>query len=139
MGRHLRLFRRKQAAPPPRLVDDGTLTELGGVTEVEDVAAGDGVTLAALSAQVEAGQPVLIRHVLLVNDAAAAEALAAAVATEGYDTRIDTRDGGWTWIVAATETTADLSPARTARARARMTSLAARHGAEYEGWHAATP
>ena len=51
---------------------------------------------------------------------------------------LDTSDGGWTWIVRASET-ALLTPVHAARARARFTSLASRHGAEYEGWEAAAP
>jgi hypothetical protein len=62
--------------------------------------------------------------VLLVNDPARAEALAAEVRTAGYDVRIDTHDGGWTWIVAAAGTEADA---------AWFGAAAARHGAEYEG------
>ena len=77
--------------------------------------------------------PVTVSHVLLVNDPAAAEALAAAARDGGYDVRLDTSDGGWTWIVRASET-ALLTPARAALARARFTALAARYNAEYEGW-----
>lgn len=128
------LFRRKKAAPPEPLADDGTLTEVG---RAESVEAGDGAAIAAIAASgVDLTRPVLLRHVLLVNDPAAAEALAAAAGAAGYDVRIDTLDGGWTWIVRATET-ALLTAVHAARARARLTSLASRHGAEYEGWEAA--
>ena len=128
------LFRRKKAAPPAALADDGTLTEVGGAESVE---AGDGAAIEAIAASgVDLAHPVLLRHVLLVNDPAAAEALAAAAGADGYDVRLDTHDGGWTWIVRATET-AVLTPVHAARARARLTSLASRHGAEYEGWEAA--
>lgn len=128
------LFRRRRAAEPVRLADDGTLTEVG---HAESVEAGDGAAVAAIAASgVDLAAPVHVRHVLLVNDPAAAEALAAAVRADGYDVRLDTHDGGWTWIVRASET-ALLTPLHAARARARLTSLASRHGAEYEGWEAA--
>lgn len=136
MGRHLRLFRRKQDPPPVALADDGTLTEVGSGV---DAAAGDGAAISAIAESgVDLSAPLLLRHVLLVNDPAAAEALAAAVREDGYDVRLDTHDGGWTWIVHAAET-AVLTPVHAARARARLTSLASRHGAEYEGWQAAAP
>ena len=130
------LFRRRRRAEVVEpLADDGTLTEVG---RAEAVAA-DGEAVAAIAASgVDLSVPVLLRHVLLVNDPAAAEALSAAALADGYDVRIDTHDGGWTWIVRATET-AVLTPLHAARARARLTSLASRHGAEYEGWEAATP
>ena len=112
------------------------MTDVG---RAESVEAGDGTAVEAIAASgVDLTRPVLLRHVLLVNDPAAAEAVAAAVRDDGYDVRIDTHDGGWTWIVRATET-ALLTAVHVARARARLTSLASRHGAEYEGWEAATP
>lgn len=98
--------------------------------------ADDAAAVAALDLDLSA--PVAVRHVLLVHDPAAAEALAAAVRDDGYGVRIDTHDGGWTWIVRASET-ALLTPDHAAGARARLTSLASRHGAVYEGWEAATP
>ena len=109
------------------------------VGRAESVEAGDGAAVESIAASgVDLSRPVLLRHVLLVNDPAAAEALAEAVRADGYDVRIDTHDGGWTWIVRATET-AVLTAVHAARARARFTSLASRHGAEYEGWEAAAP
>lgn len=69
------------------------------------------------------------RHVLLVNDPARAEALAAALRSAGHDVRIDTHDGGWTWIVLVTGDVEE----------AWLGALAARHGAEYEGSEPATP
>lgn len=130
------LFRRRKPEPAPVLVDDGSLHEVG---RAESVEAGDGAAVEAIAASgVDLTRPVLLRHVLLVNDPAAAEALAAAVGADGYEVRIDTSDGGWTWIVRASET-AVLTAVHAARARARLTSLASRHGAEYEGWEAAAP
>ena len=130
------LFRRRKPEPAPALADDGTLHEVG---RAESVEAGDGAAVEAIAASgVDLSRPVLLRHVLLVNDPAAAEALAEAVRADGYDVRIDTHDGGWTWIVRATET-ALLTAVHAARARARLTSLASRHGAEYDGWEAAAP
>ena len=130
------LFRRRKRDPAPVLVDDGSLHDIG---RAESVEAGDGAAVAAIAASgTDLSQPVLLRHVLLVNDPAAAEALAAAVRADGYDVRIDTSDGGWTWIVRASETTV-LTAVHAARARARLTSLASRHRAEYEGWEAAAP
>ena len=79
-------------------------------------------------------EPALVRHVLLVRDPAAAEALAAAVTADGYDVRIDTVDGGLTWIVRATDTAEHADTAREG-----LAALAARHGAEYEGWEAGRP
>ena len=82
-------------------------------------------------------RPLRVRHVLLVHDPAAAERLASLVGDEGYDATIDTHDGGWTWIVGAARTVT-LSPGYAAEARATLTVLAARHGAEYEGWEVTT-
>jgi hypothetical protein len=131
------LFRRRRrtAAVEP-LADDGSLTTVG---RGESPSEGDGAAVAAIAESgVDLAKPVLLRHVLLVHDPAAAEALAAAVREDGYDVRLDTSDGGWTWIIRATETVL-LTPVHAARARARFTSLASRHGAEYEGWEAAAP
>ena len=86
---------------------------------------------------VDVARPVQVSHVLLVHDPAAAERLAAAVRDAGYEARLDTSDGGWTWIIRGTET-ATITPAYAAAARERLAGLAARHGAEYEGWEAAT-
>lgn len=120
-----------------RLADDGTLHTVGRAPDTLD--AGDGAAVDAIAASgVDLAAPVLLRHVLLVREPAAAEALGAAVTADGYDVRLDTVDGGLTWIVRASET-ALLTPVHVARARARFTSLASRHGAEYEGWEAATP
>ena len=131
----MRLFRRRREAAVEPLADDGTLTTVGHAEAV----ATDGEVVAAIAASgVDLSKPVLLRHVLLVHDPHAAEALAAAVSADGYDTGLDTSDGGWTWIVRATET-ALLTPVHAARARARFASLASRHGAEYEGWEAAAP
>lgn len=128
--------RRRRKAEPVRLADDGSLTTVGRGDDVEH---GDGEAVSAIAeAGVDLSSPVLVRHVLLVRDPAGAEALAAAVTADGYDVRIDTMDGGLTWIVRATET-ALLTAVHVARARARFTSLAARHGGEYEGWEAAAP
>jgi hypothetical protein len=82
---------------------------------------------------VDVSAPLPLCHVLLVHDPAAAERLAAAVGEAGYEARIDTHDGGWTWIVSGSET-ALLTPAYAAAARAALSVLAARHAAEYEGW-----
>jgi hypothetical protein len=124
------------------LRDDGSLTTLGrapAVPSAEGDVAGDGEAVAAIAASgVDLSAPVLLRHVLLVHDPAAAEALRAAVAADGYDVRIDTHDGGYTWIVTGSETVV-LTPLHAAQARARFTSLASRHGATYEGWEAAAP
>ena len=79
-------------------------------------------------------EPALVRHVLLVRDPAAAEALAAEATADGYDVRIDTVDGGLTWIVRASDAAEHADTAR-----AGLTALAARHGAEYEGWEAGRP
>lgn len=76
---------------------------------------------------------VVVRHVLLVNDPAAAEALAVDVRAAGYDAGIDTHDGGWTWIVGAARTVT-LTPAVVAGDRDVLIPLAERHGAAYEGW-----
>ena len=100
------------------------------------------IDLAAEAALIEAAGvdvsvPIRVRHVLLVHDPAAAETLAALVGAEGYDATIDTHDGGWTWIVGAARTVT-LSPAYAAEARVALTMLAARHGAEYEGWEVTT-
>jgi hypothetical protein len=82
----------------------------------------------------------VVRHVLLVHDPAAAERLAAEVRAAGYDASIDTHDGGWTWIVRATEPSTEPPAEPAAGSRERLAGLAARHGAEYEGWQAdATP
>jgi hypothetical protein len=130
------LFRRKKQAVVEPLADDGSLHDVG---RGESVEAGDGAAVEAIAASgVDLAKPVLLRHVLLTNDPAAAEALAAAATADGYDTKIDTHDGGWTWIVTARET-ALLTAVHAARARARFTSLASRHQAEYEGWEAAAP
>jgi hypothetical protein len=122
------------------LPDDGSLTTVGHAAAVPDeAAASDGAAVAAIAASgVDLAAPVLLRHVLLVHDPGAAETLRAAVAADGYDVRIDTHDGGWTWIVTGTETVL-LTPLHAARARARFTSLASRHGATYDGWEAAAP
>lgn len=137
MGRHLRLFGRKKAPAPVALTDDGTLTTVGRAPD--EVEHGDGEAVAAIAAAgSDLSKPVLLRHVLLVRDPAQAEALAAALTGDGYDVRIDTQDGGLTWIVRANET-ALLTPVHVARARARLTSLASRHRGEYEGWEAAAP
>ena len=131
------LFRRKKrAAAVEPLADDGTLHSVG---RAESVEAGDGAAVADIAASgVDLEQPVLLRHVLLVHNPAAAEALAAAVTADGYDVKLDTSDGGWTWIVTARETVL-LTAVHAARARARFTSLASRHSAEYEGLEAAAP
>ena len=130
------IFRRRRTPAPVRLADDGTLTTVG---RGEDVEHGDGEAVAAIAASgTDLSKPVLVRHVLLVRDPARAEALAAACAADGYETRIDTMDGGLTWIVRASET-ALLTAVSVARARARFTSLASRHRGEYEGWEAAAP
>jgi hypothetical protein len=129
-----RLGRRSGGPPPAPLADDGSLTAVGRADAVPDVSDGEAVAAVAASG-VDLSAPLLLRHVLLVNDPAAAESLHAAVAADGYDARLDTHDGGWTWIVTATETVL-LTPVHAARARARFTSLAARHHAEYEGWEA---
>jgi hypothetical protein len=126
--------RRRSVAAVTPLRDDGPLTTVGRAEPVPDVSDGEAVAAIAASG-VDLSRPVLLRHVLLVNDPAGAEALHAAVLSDGYDARIDTHDGGWTWIVTATETVV-LTPLHAARARARLTSLASRHGAEYEGWEA---
>ena len=136
MGRHLRLFGRKKAAAPVVLADDGTLTTVGRAPD--EVEHGDGAAVAAIAESVDLSKPVLLRHVLLVRDPAQAEALAAALSADAYDVRIDTQDGGLTWIVRANET-ALLTPVHVARARARLTSLASRHRGEYDGWEAAAP
>ncbi|HEU0129575.1 MAG TPA: ribonuclease E inhibitor RraB [Mycobacteriales bacterium] len=135
-----RLFRRRRPAPPAALADDGSLTTVGRAEPVPDTPdASDGAAVAAIAASgVDLSQPLLLRHVLLVRDPAAAEGLTAAVRAEGYDVRLNTVDGGLTWIVVATET-ALLTPVHAARARARFTSLASRHGAAYDGWEAAAP
>lgn len=131
------LFRRRRPAEPVRLADDGSLHTVGRAPD--SVEEGDGAAVAAIAASgVDLSSPVLVRHVLLIRDPAGAEALAAAVAADGYDVRLDTMDGGLTWIVRASET-AVLTPVHAARARARFTSLASRHGGEYEGWEAAVP
>jgi hypothetical protein len=128
--------RRKKAARVEAIADDGTLTTVG---RGEDVEHGDGAAVSAIAASgVDLSKPVLLRHVLLVRDPGQAEALAAALTAEGYEVRIDTQDGGLTWIVRANET-ATLSAVHVARARARLTSLASRHRGEYEGWEAAAP
>jgi hypothetical protein len=128
--------RRRRGAAVVPLADDGTLTTVG---QGDDVEHGDGAAVEAIAASgVDLASPVLLRHVLLVRDPAQAEALAAAVTADGYDVRIDTVDGGLTWIVRASET-ALLTAVHVARARARFTSLASRHGAEYDGWEAAAP
>ena len=85
------------------------------------------------SSGLDVSAPLALRHVLLVHDPAAAERLAVAVGEAGYDARIDTHDGGWTWIVSAAET-ALLTAAHAAAARAVLGVLAAQHGADYEGW-----
>ena len=131
------IFRRRRRAEPPKLADDGSLTTVGRAPD--EVETGDGAAVEAIAASgVDLAAPVLVRHVLLVRDPADAEALAAAVTADGYDVRIDTMDGGVTWIVRANET-ALLTAVHVARARARFTSLASRHRAEYEGWEAAAP
>lgn len=132
----MRLFRRKRAEPVERLADDGTLTTVGKAPD--DVETGDGAAVAAIASTTDLSKPVLLRHVLLVREPAAAEALAAVVTEDGYDVRIDTQDGGLTWIVRANET-ALLTAVHVARARARLTSLASRHRGQYEGWEAAAP
>lgn len=104
----------------------------------EQVAAVDEAALIAQVTDRDLSAPVALRHVMLTNDPAAAEALAVAVREAGYDVRIDTHDGGWTWIVAASET-ALLTPSHAASARAALGSLARRHRAEYEGWDLVTP
>lgn len=130
------IFRRRRKPEPVRLEDDGTLTTVGHGDDVEH---GDGAAVEEIAASgVDLAKPVLLRHVLLVRDPAQAEALAAAVREDGYDVRIDTADGGVTWIILATET-ALLTAVHVARARARFTSLASRHRGEYEGWEAAAP
>jgi hypothetical protein len=130
------LGRRRKAKPVEPLADDGTLTTVGAG---EDVESGDGAAVEAIAASgTDLSKPVLLRHVLLVRDPAQAEALAAALRGDRYDVRIDTADGGVTWILLATET-ALLTAVHVARARARLTSLASRHAGEYEGWEAATP
>jgi hypothetical protein len=132
----VRLFRRKRAEPVERLADDGTLTTVGKAPD--DVETGDGAAVAAIASTTDLSKPVLLRHVLLVRDPGQAEALAAVVTEDGYDVRIDTQDGGLTWIVRANET-ALLTAVHVARARARLTSLASRHRGQYEGWEAAAP
>ena len=67
---------------------------------------------------------------LLVNDPARAEELAAALRQAGWTVRIDTHDGGWTWIVSAAGEGGDAE---------WFAALAARHGAEYEGAESAAP
>lgn len=131
------IFRRKRAKPVEPLADDGTLTTVGHAPD--EVETGDGAAVESIAASgVDLSRPVLLRHVLLVRDPAQAEALAAALPGEGYEVRIDTVDGGLTWIVRANET-ALLTAVHVARARARLTSLASRHRGEYEGWEAAAP
>lgn len=65
-----------------------------------------------------------VTHVLLLHDPARAEALAAAVAAAGYESRIDTHDGGFTWIVSGVGSVDDA---------ARFVAFAGEYGAEYEG------
>lgn len=85
------------------------------------------------------GGVVALQHVLLVNDPAAAEALAAELRAGEYDVAIDTHDGGWTWIVRVAEDEA-LTPAEAERARAWFVRVGERYGAAYEGWdERATP
>jgi hypothetical protein len=90
---------------------------------------GDDADLPPVETDVDLSVPEPLVHALLVHDPAAAEALAAAVRAEGYAVTLDTHDGGWTWIVRAEE-----SAPRTAGERARLLSLAGKHGALYEGW-----
>lgn len=110
----------------------------GGAPAVAPVVVDEAAEAALIAAAgVDVSVPLRVRHVLLVHDPAAAEALASSVRGEGYDVTIDTHDGGWTWIVGAAETVT-LSPAYAAAARAALTVLATRHGAEYEGWEVTT-
>jgi hypothetical protein len=68
---------------------------------------------------------VLGRHVLLTNDPAAAERLVAALRAASYEPKVDTHDGGWTWIVSV------VAPEQ---AEERVAAVGAADGAAYDGW-----
>ncbi|MDI2126106.1 hypothetical protein [Yinghuangia seranimata] len=122
-----RLFRRARPEPEAPLVDDGSLVVLG---ESFDPARADSAVLAELAA---AGRPVegrrlILRHVLRLPDAAAADEAARLLAPDGWTVAAGP-DG-----VTHADRVQEVTALELARERTRMAGLAQRLGGDAEGW-----
>jgi regulator of RNase E activity RraB len=78
-------------------------------------------------------EPREVRHFFFAEDRLDARSVADALAREGWSTRVD--EWGEAWLVVATHLQS-LSARLVDRTRTQFESLAAQHGAHYDGWEA---
>ena len=135
MGLLSRLLRRREPAPVV-LVDDGTLVLAG---RAPDPARADSAVLAEMAeAGVDLDAPLLVRHHLLLPDAAAVEEARRLLAQDGYDLVTETGAVAPPVRVRATRTQV-LTALSAAQERSRMAGLAQRLGGDVAGWDALAP
>ena len=78
-------------------------------------------------------QPRETRHFVYLPEQSGAEAVAHALAVDGWSTSIERSEGAWL-VVATRARTLTLDVVR--ETRARLAALASEHGGLYDGWEA---
>lgn len=107
------------------------------VERIADGGAADERVLAHLSALgCDLAQPREVAHYLYLPRRRDADAVAAALERDGWQTRTDACDGG-SWLVVATGVR-DLATDVVRDTRRTLEALAAEHGGVYDGWEART-
>lgn len=109
-------------------------SDVGGVERIDDPREADARVLEHLaSLGSDPSEPREIRHFFYARERVDAEQVAGTLAQEGWATSVD--DSGSAWLVVAARTHA-LTVGLVDRTRTRFESLAAEHGAHYDGWEA---
>ena len=130
----MRLFRRRPAAAAPSYDDDGSLPVL---VESRDPARADSAVLAEASDRgVDVSRPLLVRHRLLLPDAAALGVAQELLGQDGYRTTVVAP--GPPLQVTAFRTQV-LTAMSASQERSRMAGLAQRLGGDVDGWDACGP
>jgi hypothetical protein len=104
------------------------------VERVNDASEADELVLGHLARLgCDPSQPRETRHFLYLPEQPGAEAVAHALAVDGWSTSVERSEGAWL-VVATRARTLTLDVVR--ETRARLAALASEHGGLYDGWEA---